>query len=171
LSNDVVRQLDSDAELSAQLLARIPNLHDTAETIRLSTRKPRELLAIGGWEGASTLQKAAIILRLMRESPTAAQNLLNAPTFVTTRLQELYGLSLAITPSHAGHRPHNAAELTVLQMTEGTILLEDIRCRRDGRMLAGAGFTLTESSLLLLSRFIAQGEIDTATKYRVSVPS
>ncbi|HEY3377191.1 MAG TPA: response regulator [Armatimonadota bacterium] len=170
LSNDDIYHLDNNSELSAQLLARIPRLEETAEVIRLSKLKPRELLA-DGWTSLNKTMKAAVLLRLLRESPNVPHELLDSTAFLPTQMQKLYGIQLALPQNTTISKPYQLAKLRVDQMKEGTILLEDIYGKGKLSKLAGEGFVLTTASMVLLSRYSEYGELDMTKTYRVSVPA
>lgn len=170
MTSEDIHQLDGNVELSSQLLSKIPRLELPIEVVRLSTQNPSTLLGSDGWDNLNAKKKAALILRLLREARHPSQEVLLSPSFVAMQLKELYGTPLTAPQGTLGNKPYQMMKLRISQMHEGEILMEDIFCESDGRKLAGQGFVLTDTSLILLSRFRVRGEVPADRTYNVYVP-
>lgn len=92
----LMQRFDVSAAQSALLLARIPQLEHASETIRLSALKPQELLGDQCWDALENMKKAALILRLLRESARRTPEFVTSASFVSSRLYDLYGIDLAV---------------------------------------------------------------------------
>jgi response regulator RpfG family c-di-GMP phosphodiesterase len=182
-----IKQLDTNAQLSVQLLARIPRLERTADVIRLSALKPHELMVGKSWNELDDYTRAGLILRILRESPAVSPDDFRDPNFIPTRLKNLFDLTIQSKSAEAdaefaipGGSDDNTADavqwgtgkpvyLKIPQLKEGFVLMEDIYNKSEGRKLAGKGFVLTRTTLLLLNKYLDRGELDSKS-YSVRVP-
>jgi CheY-like chemotaxis protein len=177
LTDPEKKQLERDTSLGAKMLSAIPKLEEVAEILRFSTLHPRELLSKSADEELSDLQKAGVVLRILRENPQSATAVLEEPSYLPNMLKRHYGIEWKIPQDEEAEKQQNESaneeefryeKYALSHMQPGYILQEDV-VATDGRKLAGKGFEMTRAALILLEQYMFKGVVPDDQKYLVAI--
>lgn len=165
--------IDKNTDLTVNLLSKIPKMELPRNVIKLSIKPLKEIINEKSFEDLDDINKAAVILRILRESMKWVEAF-NYTTFVSSRLEILDSKQNVIKDTELEYsviiQPKTIYTVLLFELKVGVTLVDDLVSDKDGKKILASGYLITDNALMLIEKYKQFGHFRSSKLVKIYKP-